>query len=63
MRWVGHVTCTGEMSNACRILAEKPEQKRLLGIPRHGWENNIVIDLREIRFGGVDWIQLTQGRD
>jgi hypothetical protein len=34
--------------NACGILVRKPEGKRLLGIPRHRWENSIKMDLREI---------------
>jgi hypothetical protein len=34
----------GENKNAYRILMGKPEGKR----PRHRWENNIKMDLREI---------------
>jgi hypothetical protein len=30
MRWVGHVLCTGEVTDACRILVRKPEGERLL---------------------------------
>jgi hypothetical protein len=41
----------------------KPEGKRLLGVPRHRWEDNIKMDLREIGWGGVDWIHLILGRD
>jgi hypothetical protein len=37
-------------------------QKRPLGRPRRRWENNIKMDLREIRWGGMDWIDLAQGR-
>jgi hypothetical protein len=29
-----------------------------LGRPRHGWEDNIKMDLREIGIDGVNWIQL-----
>jgi hypothetical protein len=29
----------------------------------HRWEDNIKIDLREIGFGDVDWINLAQDRD
>jgi hypothetical protein len=36
------------------ILARKPEEKRQLGRPRHKWENNIKMDLREIIWGGMD---------
>jgi hypothetical protein len=39
-----------------RVLVEKPEGKRPLGIPRRRWEDGIRIDLREIGWGSVDWI-------
>jgi hypothetical protein len=51
-----------EKRNAYWILVGKLERKRLLGRPRHRWEDNITIDLRETRWGSVDWIDLTQGR-
>jgi hypothetical protein len=35
----------GKKSNAYRILVGKPEEKRPLGRPRHGWEDNIKMDL------------------
>jgi hypothetical protein len=34
----------------------KPEGKRPLERPRHRWEGNIKIDLRELGWGGMDWI-------
>jgi hypothetical protein len=37
--------------------------KKPLGRPRLGWEGNIRIDLREIGWGGMDWIDLAQDRD
>jgi hypothetical protein len=40
-----------------------PEGKRSLGIPRRRWEDNIRMDLREIGWGGMDWIDLAQDRD
>jgi hypothetical protein len=42
--------------NAYSILVGKPEGKRPLEIPRREWEDNIKMDLREIGWGGVDWI-------
>jgi len=30
------------------------------GRPRRRWENNIKVDLMEIRIDGVNWIQLAQ---
>jgi hypothetical protein len=40
----------------------KPEGKRPLGRPRRRWEDNIRMDFREIGWGGMDWIDLTQDR-
>jgi hypothetical protein len=53
----------GEKRNACTILVGKPTGKRPLGKPRRRWEDNIKMDLREIEWGGIDWIDLTQDRD
>jgi hypothetical protein len=36
---------------------------RPLGRPRRKWVDNIKMDLREIGWDGMDWIDLTQGRD
>jgi hypothetical protein len=41
----------------------KPEGKRPIGRLRHRWVDNILIDLREIGWGGMDWIGLAEDRD
>jgi hypothetical protein len=41
----------------------KPEGKRALGTPRRRWVDNIKMDLREIGWDGMDWIELAQDRD
>ena len=41
----------------------KSEGKRPLGRPKRGWEDNINVDLQEVEYGGMDWIELTQDRD
>jgi hypothetical protein len=53
----------GEKRNAYRILLGKPEVKRPPGRHRHRWEDNIKMDLREIGWGGIDWIDLAQDRN
>jgi hypothetical protein len=45
---------SGEKRNVCRILVEKPEGKRPLGRPSHRWVDNIKMDLRKIRWDGLD---------
>jgi hypothetical protein len=62
-RWAGHVARMGKERNVYRVLMGKPEGKRPLGRPRRRWEDGIRMDLREIDWGGVDWIQLAQDRD
>jgi hypothetical protein len=49
--------------NASSILVVKPEGKRLLGRSRRRWVDNIKMDLREIGWDGVDWINLVQNGD
>jgi hypothetical protein len=46
-----------------RVFTGKTEGKRPLERPRRGWEAGIRMDLREIGWGSVDWIQLAQDRD
>jgi hypothetical protein len=41
----------------------KPERKRPLGRPRRRWVDNIKMDLREIGWDFVDWMELAQDRD
>jgi hypothetical protein len=53
----------GERRGAYRALVGKPEGRRPLGRPRRRWEDNIKIDLREVGWGGMDWINLAQDRD
>jgi hypothetical protein len=52
----------GERRGVYRVLAGKLEGKRPLGRPRHKWEYNIKIDLREVGWG-LAWIDLAQDRD
>jgi hypothetical protein len=51
-----------EKRNEYRILVGKPEGKRPLGRPRRRLMDNIKMDLREIGWDGVDWIDISQDR-
>jgi hypothetical protein len=62
MRWAGHVACMGDGRGVYRVLVGGPKGKRPLGRPRHRWENNIKMDLREIGINGANWIRLAQDR-
>jgi hypothetical protein len=46
-----------------RILMVTPEEKGPLRIRRRRWVNKIKMDLREIVWGGMDWIDLAQDRN
>jgi hypothetical protein len=50
-------------TNAYRILVGKSEGKRPLGRPRRRWVDSIMMDLKEIGWDGMDWIELAQDRD
>jgi hypothetical protein len=58
-------TCrtNGAKRNACRILVAKTERKRPLGRQRRRWVDNIKMDLRDIEWDGMDWIDLAQYSD
>ena len=63
MKWVGHVARMGKRRGAFRLLVGKPEKRRPLGRPMHRWEDNIKTDLREVEWGGLDWIDVTGDRE
>jgi hypothetical protein len=52
----------GEGRSVYRGLVGRPEGKKPLGRPRRRWENNIKLELREIRIDGANWIRLAQDR-
>jgi hypothetical protein len=55
MRWAGYVARVGAKRNAYRIMVGKPEGKRCR------WLDSIKVDLRDIGWGGMDWIELAEG--
>jgi hypothetical protein len=53
----------GEKRNAYRILVGTPVGKRPLGRPRHTCVGNIKMDLTEIGWNDMDWMDMAQDRD
>jgi hypothetical protein len=60
---MGHVARIGEKRNAYRLLVGKPEGRRPLGRRRRRCLGNIRMDLAEVEWGDVDWIDLAQDRN
>jgi hypothetical protein len=52
-----------EKRNAYRLFVGKPEGKRPRGKPRRRWVDNIRMNLGEVGWGNVEWIDLAQDRD
>jgi hypothetical protein len=63
MRWAEHVAWVLEERGMYKVLVRKSEGKRTLGRPRRRWEDNIRMDLQEVKCGGMDWIGLAEDRD
>jgi hypothetical protein len=63
MRWAGHVACMGEGRGVYRVLVGRPAGRRPLGRPRQRWADNMTMDLQEVGWGGMDWIDMAQHRD
>jgi hypothetical protein len=59
----GECSTNGEKRNAYRLLMGKPKGKRPLGRPRRRWVDNIRLDLGEVEWGDVYWIDLAQDRN
>ena len=53
LRWAEHVARMEESKSAFKILIGKRAGKRPLGRPRRRWEDNIRMDLKEIRANGL----------
>ena len=62
MRWAEYVAPMGESRGVYRVLVGKPKSKGPVGRPRRRWEDNIKMDLQEVGYGGMDWIELGQDR-
>jgi len=53
----------GEKKDVYKILIGTPEGKRSVGNSRHRWKNNIKVDLKEVGWWDLDWINLAVDRD
>jgi hypothetical protein len=51
-----------EKKNACRIFVKNLGEEIPPGRPGRRWVDNIKIDHKETRWGGMDWIDLAQDR-
>jgi len=63
MRWAGHVAQMRDMRGTYRVLVGRPDGKRPRGRPRHRREYNITMNLKEVRWGSMDWFALTPDSD
>jgi hypothetical protein len=54
--------CLGRIRGLYRILVGKPEGKRLLERHRRMWEDNIKMDIQEVRCEDMDRIDVHQDR-
>jgi hypothetical protein len=60
LRWAGHVVRMKESRSAFKILTGKPTGKRPLGRPRHRWEDNITMGLKEVGISTRNWVDSAQ---
>ena len=45
------------------MLVDRPVGKRIFRRPRHRWEENIKMDIQELEWAGMDWIDQAQDRE
>jgi hypothetical protein len=60
LRWAGHVARMEEGSRDFKILTRTSTGRRPLGRPRHRWEDNIRMNLKEIGINTRNWVDLAQ---
>ena len=57
------MACMGDRRGACRMLVDRAEGKGLFRTPRHRWEENIKMDLQDLGWANMEWIDQAQDRD
>jgi len=63
-RLAGHVECMGDSRHAHWVLVERLEGSKPLGRPTHREEDNIKMNLQEVRWGactGLIWLRIELG--
>ena len=63
IKWAGHGERMGEKRGVCRVLVGKLNGKRPPGRPRRRWLNNMKMDLQEVVYRCMDWIEVVQDKD
>jgi hypothetical protein len=59
----GECSAYGGQKRRIQVLVGQPEGKRPLGKPKYRWEDNVKMDLQEVGFGGMYWIEMAEDRD
>jgi hypothetical protein len=63
MRLAGYAARMKERRDVYRDVVGKPDGKRQLGRPRRTWEDNINMNIRQLRWWGIYWIDMALDRD
>jgi len=53
----------GKRRGVYMVMVEIPEGKRPIGRPRPSWEDNIKMNLQEVRCREMDWINMAHDKD
>ena len=63
MRWAGHVARMGRVEVYTGLWWGNVKKGDHLEDLRRKWEDNIKMDLQEVGYRGMYWIELAQDRD
>ena len=53
----------GGEERCIQVVGGETGGKETIGRPRSSWQDNIKMDLQEVKCGGMDWTKLAQDRD
>jgi len=57
------VARTGDRRRADKVLVERPDGNRTFGKSVSRWEDNSKLDLKDVGWESIGWIDLAQDRD